>query len=114
MDAGVEATGLKKLYRGVFGRGGTTALRGVDLRVERGTAFGLIGPNGAGKTTFVKAVLGIVQPRGDRTLVELLEHARVARGEEGFSLELALPAETLERWFAGCRARGGSPARDRR
>ncbi len=54
------------------------------------------------------------QASGDRTLVELLEHARVARGEEGFSLELALPAETLERWFAGCRARGGSPARDRR
>ncbi len=44
---------------------------------------------------------------GDERLVELLEHARVARGSEGFSLELALPAETLERWFAGCRERAG-------
>lgn len=46
---------------------------------------------------------------GDRTLGELLDHARVARGGEGFSLELALPAETLERWFAGCRERSGPP-----
>ncbi|HEY6106102.1 MAG TPA: hypothetical protein VIV59_08985, partial [Anaeromyxobacteraceae bacterium] len=44
---------------------------------------------------------------GERDLAELLDHARVARGGEGFSLELALPAETLERWFAGCGARGG-------
>ncbi len=47
------------------------------------------------------------QADGDRTLGELLEHARVARGHEGFSLELALPAEVLERWFAGCRGRVG-------
>ncbi len=47
---------------------------------------------------------------GDRTLAELLDHARVARGGEGFSLELALPAETLERWFAGCRERSDPPA----
>ncbi len=50
------------------------------------------------------------QGSGDRTLGELLEHARVVRGGEGFSLELALPAETLERWFAGCGARGATPA----
>ncbi len=28
------------------------------------------------------------------------------------SLELALPAETLERWFAGCGARGATPAHE--
>ncbi|HZY04858.1 MAG TPA: hypothetical protein VFF02_15305 [Anaeromyxobacteraceae bacterium] len=50
---------------------------------------------------------------GDQELVELLDHARVVRGGEGFSLELALPAETLERWFAGCRERAGSPPRGR-
>ncbi len=47
------------------------------------------------------------QASGDRTLGDLLEHARVARGDEAFSLELALPAGTLERWFAGCRGRVG-------
>jgi ABC-2 type transport system ATP-binding protein len=58
----IEATGLTKRYSSPWGRGGQDALRGVDLAVPRGAAFGLIGPNGAGKTTFVKALLGVVRP----------------------------------------------------
>ena len=54
--------GLRKTYGRPFRRGGSEALRGVDLRVPRGSAFGLIGPNGAGKTTFIKSILGIVRP----------------------------------------------------
>ncbi|HZY04860.1 MAG TPA: ABC transporter ATP-binding protein [Anaeromyxobacteraceae bacterium] len=64
--AAIEAQGLSKTYRGPLGGAGAVALRGVDLRVERGTAFGLIGPNGAGKTTFVKALLGVVRPTAGR------------------------------------------------
>jgi ABC-2 type transport system ATP-binding protein len=60
----IETTGLAKTYRGLFRRGGQQALRGVDLTVESGTAFGLIGPNGAGKTTFIKSILGVVRPSG--------------------------------------------------
>ncbi len=58
----IEVSGLRKTYRRAFGRAGNEALRGVDLSVPEGSAFGLIGPNGAGKTTFIKAILGIVQP----------------------------------------------------
>jgi ABC-2 type transport system ATP-binding protein len=58
----IEARGLAKTYSGAFGRRSHPALRGVDLAVDAGTAFGLIGPNGAGKTTFVKAILGLVRP----------------------------------------------------
>ncbi len=58
----IEVVGLRKTYRRAFGRAGNDALRGVDLTVPEGSAFGLIGPNGAGKTTFIKAILGIVQP----------------------------------------------------
>jgi ABC-2 type transport system ATP-binding protein len=57
----IEVVGLHKTYRRAF-RPGHEALRGVDLRVPTGSAFGLIGPNGAGKTTFIKSILGIVQP----------------------------------------------------
>jgi len=40
---------------------GTTALRGVDLVVRRGSVHGLVGANGAGKSTLIKCVSG-VQP----------------------------------------------------
>ncbi|NOK35043.1 ABC transporter ATP-binding protein [Corallococcus exercitus] len=53
---------MRKTYRRAFGRGGHEALKGMDLHVPAGSAFGLIGPNGAGKTTFIKSVLGIVRP----------------------------------------------------
>ncbi|RMG13020.1 MAG: ABC transporter ATP-binding protein [Deltaproteobacteria bacterium] len=53
-----------KTFRGLFGRPGKEALRGVDLEVSAGTAFGLIGLNGAGKTTFIKILLAIVHPDG--------------------------------------------------
>lgn len=45
-----------------MGRGGVTALKGLDLVVPRGQTFGLLGPNGAGKTTLVKLLLGIAFP----------------------------------------------------
>ncbi len=58
----IQARALAKTYPAPFGRPGHDALRGVDLELPAGAAFGLIGPNGAGKTTFVKMLLGIVLP----------------------------------------------------
>jgi hypothetical protein len=45
------------------------------------------------------------QARGDSRLAELLDGARVSPEDDRFSLELALPAATLERWFEGCAGR---------
>jgi len=55
----IEARGLRK----VFGK--TTALDGVDLRVEEGRILGIIGPNGAGKTTALNAILGLTAYEGE-------------------------------------------------
>jgi ABC-type branched-subunit amino acid transport system ATPase component len=49
---------------------GVAALRGVDLKVERGRITGLIGPNGAGKTTLFNCVSGVVPPDSGRILFD--------------------------------------------
>ena len=81
----IEAEGLEKRYAGLLGRNAKDALRGIDLKIPAGSAFGLIGPNGAGKTTFVKTLLGVVRPTAGR--VRLLgadpEDAR-ARARVGY------------------------------
>nr|WP_279614855.1 ABC transporter ATP-binding protein [Sphingomicrobium astaxanthinifaciens] len=41
-------------------KGGTLALKGVDLSIGKGEIFALLGPNGAGKTTLISIVCGIV------------------------------------------------------
>ncbi len=64
----IEVAGLQKSYRSFFGAE-QVALRGVELTVPRGTAFGLIGQNGAGKTTFLKTLLGVVRPSVGRVRV---------------------------------------------
>ena len=55
----IEARGLRKTFKT------TTALDGIDLRVDEGRILGLIGPNGAGKTTALNAILGLTSYEGD-------------------------------------------------
>ena len=51
-DVAIEVRGLRKSY------GSLEAVRGIDLRVERGEIFAMLGPNGAGKTTTVEVLEG--------------------------------------------------------
>jgi manganese transport system ATP-binding protein len=39
-----------------------TALNGVTLSLETGTALGIVGPNGSGKSTLLKTIAGLVAP----------------------------------------------------
>ena len=60
----IEATGLIKKF------GSTTALDGLDLRVDEGEVHGFLGPNGAGKSTTIRVLLGLL--RSDGGAVRLL------------------------------------------
>jgi lipooligosaccharide transport system ATP-binding protein len=57
----IEARGLVKRF------GEFTAVDGIDVRVERGEAFGFLGPNGAGKSSTMR-MIGCVSPVTDGTL----------------------------------------------
>jgi branched-chain amino acid transport system ATP-binding protein len=45
---------------------GFTAVRGVDLKIRRGTIHALIGPNGAGKTTVFNLLTKFLEPTAGR------------------------------------------------
>ncbi len=47
-----------------------TAVKEVDLEVERGEFFSIIGPNGSGKTTIIKCILGLLHPTEGDILLE--------------------------------------------
>jgi ABC-2 type transport system ATP-binding protein len=51
----LQISELTKTYKG-----GTQALRGIDLSVQQGDFFALLGPNGAGKSTTIGIICSLV------------------------------------------------------
>lgn len=58
--------------------GGTTAVDGIDLTVDRGQVVCLLGPNGAGKSTTLTAIEGFARPDDGRVRVFGLDPERDA------------------------------------
>jgi ABC-2 type transport system ATP-binding protein len=66
-----------------------TALKSVDLEVEKGERIALLGPNGAGKTTLLKLIGGLLLPTQGEIVVNgfsTLRHNSAARKSVGFVL----------------------------
>src|ERR1700683_57777 len=87
-DAILETQDLTKEFAGFV------AVRGVNLRVQRGTIHALIGPNGAGKTTCFNLLTKFLSPTRGRIIfngrdITALRPADVAQLGVGRSFQIS-------------------------
>lgn len=66
----VVCSGLTKSY------GSFTALKNLNLNLERGRFIGLLGPNGSGKTTTIKLLNGLLQPTAGTVTIDGMQPGR--------------------------------------
>lgn len=81
MPAIISIAGLGKTYKSGF-----TALKNINLDIQRGEIFALLGPNGAGKTTLIGIVCGIVNPSTGTVLADghdIVKDYRASRSKIG-------------------------------
>ncbi len=64
----IDIEGLTKEYR--LGQTLVQALRGVDMKVAKGSFLSIVGPSGSGKTTLLNMIGGLDRPTAGRVLVD--------------------------------------------
>ncbi|MFD6058974.1 ABC transporter ATP-binding protein [Rhodococcus wratislaviensis] len=89
-DSGVEGgPAALNIIDLTAGYGRTTVLRGVSLRVPRGTVTALVGPNAAGKTTLMRVASGLLPPMSGSVQMagrDVTREAPHRRARSGLSL----------------------------
>lgn len=73
----IEFKNVSKIYDN-----NVTALKDVDIRIERGEFVFLVGPSGAGKSTFIKMLLKEVEPTNGQIIInDTLDITKLKRGQ---------------------------------
>jgi len=79
MTAIVKLEGVTKVYQD--GKVAVSALRGVDLELQKGDFAAIAGPSGSGKTTLLNIMGGLDKPTEGRVLLENKILSDMSRGE---------------------------------
>ncbi|NUN47746.1 MAG: ABC transporter ATP-binding protein [Candidatus Brocadiae bacterium] len=102
-DFVIETQGLTKVFTDFWGRRKHTAVKSLDLQIERGEVFGFLGPNGSGKTTTMKMLLGLLYPTSGTARVLGKDPAHIGTKErigflpeESYLYRFLTAVETLE------------------
>ena len=81
MEPIIRVSNLTKTYASGF-----SALKQVNLDIQRGEIFALLGPNGAGKTTLISVICGLVNPTSGSVVADghdIVTDYRAARSSIG-------------------------------
>ncbi len=108
----LSVSGLSKTYSTGF-----SALKNINLTIDKGEIFALLGPNGAGKTTLISIICGIVTKSTGEVLVgghDTVRDFRATRAMIGLvPQELSLPIfDTVWATISFSRARFGKTRDD--
>ena len=108
----IRTENLAKTYKG-----GTVALKSLDLQVNPAEVFGFIGPNGAGKSTTIQLLLNFIRPdQGsaflfDQPVAGADHRKRLGYLPESVNLHTYYTGRRLLEFYAGL---AGVPAANRR
>ncbi len=92
LEWAIEATGLVKRF------GDNYAVNGVDLKVRRGSIYGVLGPNGAGKTTTVSMLATLLRPDSGQAKIfgyDTVKESQIVRQLIGVTGQYASVDESL-------------------
>lgn len=85
-----------------FGKHDPWVLRGVDLRVARGSVHALVGGNGCGKTTLLRCLAGVLKPQRGRLSNALASSQALLPQDPKALLVCDTVREDLMEWSARC------------
>jgi ABC-2 type transport system ATP-binding protein len=91
----IHTQGLTKNY------GGVTAVRPLDLEIQKGEIFGYVGPNGSGKTTTIRMLCGLLAPSGGTATVagvDVVRNPARVRSTVGYMPDYLVPYEGMRVW----------------
>ncbi len=75
----IKLSGIEKIYDTPSGK--IHALKGIDLRIEKGEIYGIIGLSGAGKSTLVRCINMLERPTKGEVIVDNLDMMKLSESE---------------------------------